>query len=113
MSALPDVLITSGCYVGEIKVLLERLPRTFPSLISDFDPIVELCERDREFCSDPALGTHLDNRLRDMARPGPFIKDVRRALSLQDAHKVLCGNAARLYGFDLHYLVSHRPGFEV
>lgn len=39
---------------------------------------------------------------------GRFIDSIRRTLSSDDAHKLLCGNAARLYGFDLNYLASHR-----
>jgi predicted TIM-barrel fold metal-dependent hydrolase len=37
-----------------------------------------------------------------------FIDTLRKTLSSDDAHKVLCGNAARLYGFDLDYLASHK-----
>jgi predicted TIM-barrel fold metal-dependent hydrolase len=39
---------------------------------------------------------------------GRFIDTLRKTLSADDAHKVLCGNAARLYGFDLDYLASHK-----
>ncbi len=38
----------------------------------------------------------------------PFIEQIRKTLSADDAHKLLCGNAARLYGFDLDYLASHK-----
>ncbi len=37
-----------------------------------------------------------------------FIDTLRKTLSSDDAQKVLCGNAARLYGFDLDYLESHK-----
>jgi predicted TIM-barrel fold metal-dependent hydrolase len=37
---------------------------------------------------------------------GP-IADIRVKLSDHDAHQVLCGNAARLYGFDLDHLAAH------
>ncbi len=37
-----------------------------------------------------------------------FVDTLRKTLSSDDAHKVLCGNAARLYGFDLDYLASHK-----
>jgi predicted TIM-barrel fold metal-dependent hydrolase len=33
-----------------------------------------------------------------------FIDTIRKTLSSDEAHKILCGNAARLYGFDLEYL---------
>ena len=36
------------------------------------------------------------------------IADIRRALSKKQAHDVLCGNAARLYGFDLKKLAATR-----
>jgi len=36
------------------------------------------------------------------------IEEIRKRLGPDDAHNVLCGNAARLYGFDLDYLVAHR-----
>ena len=36
------------------------------------------------------------------------IAQIRRRLSATDAHKVLSGNAAALYGFDLDYLAAHR-----
>ena len=39
---------------------------------------------------------------------GRFIDTLRKTLSSGDAHKVLCGNAARVYGFDLDYLASHK-----
>jgi len=39
---------------------------------------------------------------------GHFIDTLRKTLSAADAQKVLCGNAARLYGFDLDYLASHK-----
>ena len=39
---------------------------------------------------------------------GRFIDSIRNALSSDDAQKLLCGNAARLYGFDLDYLASHK-----
>jgi predicted TIM-barrel fold metal-dependent hydrolase len=39
---------------------------------------------------------------------GPFIDTIRKTLSPDDAQKLLCGNAARLYGFDLDYLTSHK-----
>jgi predicted TIM-barrel fold metal-dependent hydrolase len=39
---------------------------------------------------------------------GRFIDSIRETLSSDDAHKLLCGNAARLYGFDLEYLESHK-----
>jgi predicted TIM-barrel fold metal-dependent hydrolase len=39
---------------------------------------------------------------------GRFIDDIRNALSSDDAQKLLCGNAARVYGFDLDHLASHR-----
>ena len=39
---------------------------------------------------------------------GEFIETLRKTLSPEDAHKVLCGNAVRLYGFDLDYLESHK-----
>jgi predicted TIM-barrel fold metal-dependent hydrolase len=37
---------------------------------------------------------------------GP-IADIRAKLNEDDAHQVLCGNAARLYGFDLNHLAAH------
>ncbi len=43
---------------------------------------------------------------------GRFIDTLRKTLSSEDAHKVLCGNAARLYGFDLDYLASHKLDLE-
>ena len=36
------------------------------------------------------------------------IAAIRARLSDGDAHQVLCGNAARLYGFDLGHLAAHR-----
>ncbi len=39
---------------------------------------------------------------------GRFIDAIRKTLSSDDAHKLLCGNAARIYGFDLDYLASHK-----
>ena len=36
------------------------------------------------------------------------LAEIRKRLSAEDAHKVLCGNAARLYGFDLDYLALHQ-----
>ena len=39
---------------------------------------------------------------------GRFIDTIRKSLSSEDAQKILCGNAARLYGFDLDYLKSHK-----
>jgi predicted TIM-barrel fold metal-dependent hydrolase len=39
---------------------------------------------------------------------GRFIDSLRKTLSPEDSNKVLCGNAARLYGFDLDYLEHHK-----
>ena len=39
------------------------------------------------------------------------LAQIRKRLSPGDAHKVLCGNAARLYGFDLDYLASHQAEY--
>ena len=36
------------------------------------------------------------------------LAQIRKRLSAEDARRVLCGNAARLYGFDLDYLASHQ-----
>ncbi len=36
------------------------------------------------------------------------IEEIRKRLGPEDAHKVLCGNAARLFGFDLDYLAANR-----
>ena len=36
------------------------------------------------------------------------IAEIRARLDRDDAHKVLSGNAARLYGFDLDHLATHR-----
>jgi predicted TIM-barrel fold metal-dependent hydrolase len=36
------------------------------------------------------------------------IEEIRKRLGPDDAHTVLCGNAARLYGFDLDYLAANR-----
>ena len=36
------------------------------------------------------------------------IDNIRATLPPADAHAVLCGNAARLFGFDLDYLAGHR-----
>lgn len=36
------------------------------------------------------------------------IAEIRARLSDAEAHRVLCGNAARLYGFDLDHLAAHR-----
>ncbi len=36
------------------------------------------------------------------------IAEIRARLSEAEAHRVLCGNAARLYGFDLDHLAAHR-----
>jgi predicted TIM-barrel fold metal-dependent hydrolase len=36
-----------------------------------------------------------------------MIERIQDALSPEDAHKILCGNAARVYGFDLDYLARH------
>jgi predicted TIM-barrel fold metal-dependent hydrolase len=38
----------------------------------------------------------------------PRIDAIRAALGPADARKVLCENAARLYGFDLEYLARHK-----
>jgi len=40
----------------------------------------------------------------------PVIDSIHRDLSNGDAENVLSGNAARLYGFDLEYLATHRLG---
>ena len=37
------------------------------------------------------------------------LDSIRKALSPEDSKRVLCSNAAELYGFDLEYLSSHRP----
>ena len=39
----------------------------------------------------------------------PMIDAITDVLSPEDAHKVLAGNAARLFGFDLDYLAGNRP----
>lgn len=44
---------------------------------------------------------------------GRFIDRIRKTLSSDDAHKLLCGNAARLYGFDLDYLAGHKTAMKV
>jgi predicted TIM-barrel fold metal-dependent hydrolase len=44
---------------------------------------------------------------------GRFIERIRKTLSSDDAHKVLAGNAARLYGFDLDYLASSKSELKV
>jgi predicted TIM-barrel fold metal-dependent hydrolase len=44
---------------------------------------------------------------------GRFIDTIRKTLSSDDAQKVLCGNAARLYGFDLDYLAGHKSDLTV
>jgi predicted TIM-barrel fold metal-dependent hydrolase len=36
------------------------------------------------------------------------IEEIRKRLGPGDAHKVLCGNAAQLFGFDLGYLAANR-----
>ena len=36
------------------------------------------------------------------------IAEIRARLNEDDAHKVLSGNAARLYGFDLQHLATSR-----
>ncbi len=36
------------------------------------------------------------------------IGEIKARLSAAEAHQVLCGNAARLYGFDLEYLATHK-----
>ena len=36
------------------------------------------------------------------------IEEIKERLAPKDAHNVLCGNAARLFGFDLEYLAAHR-----
>ncbi len=38
----------------------------------------------------------------------PLIRRIRDALPPEEAHRVLCGNAARLYGFDLDLLQATR-----
>jgi predicted TIM-barrel fold metal-dependent hydrolase len=90
-SPLPDVLISADSHVGETEALHARLPeylrqfvtRLVPAANGDLDfeyagevgnfPVrKELSDRDREkeFRSDPSLGTDLDVRLHDMAREG-------------------------------------------
>jgi predicted TIM-barrel fold metal-dependent hydrolase len=39
---------------------------------------------------------------------GPVIDAIRESLGPGRAHAVLCGNAARIYGFDLDYLAANR-----
>lgn len=39
----------------------------------------------------------------------PMIDAIQDALGPETAHKVLAGNAAKLYGFDLEYLAENRP----
>jgi predicted TIM-barrel fold metal-dependent hydrolase len=36
------------------------------------------------------------------------IEEIKKRFGPEDAHKVLCGNAARLFGFDLDYLAANR-----
>lgn len=37
------------------------------------------------------------------------IDEIKKRLSPEQAQRVLCGNAADLYGFDLEYLAQHQP----
>jgi predicted TIM-barrel fold metal-dependent hydrolase len=38
---------------------------------------------------------------------GPIVDSIRASLGPEGARAVLCGNAARIYGFDLEYLEAH------
>ncbi len=90
-STHPDVMISADSHVGETQALHERLPEHLRRFLTrqvlassgdlDFEyagevsnlPLQkELSDRDREkeFRSDPSLGTNLDIRLHDMAREG-------------------------------------------
>ncbi len=84
-----DLLITADSHVGETEALRERLPEHLRPLLTmlipadngdhDFEYAGELVripllqkltdrDREKEFRCDPAMGTNLDTRLRDMAR---------------------------------------------
>ena len=41
---------------------------------------------------------------------GPILASIRDSLAPEQAHAVLAGNAARIYGFDLDYLANHPLG---
>ncbi len=40
------------------------------------------------------------------------IDEIQKRLSAEDAHKVLCGNAARIFGFDLDHLAANKGEIE-
>ncbi len=105
-STHPDVLITADSHVGETEALRERLPehlrpfltRQVPANSGDLDfeyagevsnfPLQrKLSDRDREkeFRSDPALGTNLDSRLHDMAREGVDAQVIFPNVGLESA----------------------------
>jgi predicted TIM-barrel fold metal-dependent hydrolase len=90
-STRPDILISADSHVGETDTLSERLPehlrpfltRLVPAANGDLDfeyagevsnfptrRALSARDREKEFRSDPSMGTDLGIRMRDMAREG-------------------------------------------